>query len=131
MVPAYEPVRQVSTFDLADGRRAPEGARIRIRESRSAVRRRRSAERAFMRSVREVASGLGMLGDVAGPLAQVRLAQEESGAAAGEEDAEVRALVADALGDEAAAAARAMAALVERVVVRSDSVEIAMCCEVL
>ena len=107
-------------------RSVPEGARIGMRESRSAVRRRRSAERAFMRSVRDVASGMGMLGDVAGPLAQVRLAQEESGGAAGDEDAEARALVADALGDDAGAAARAIAALVERVAVRSDSAEIVM-----
>ena len=80
-----------------------------------------------MRSLREVASGIGMLGDLARPVAQVRLTRVEDGAGGGgEEDADARALLAAALGDDAGAAARAMAALVERVVVGSDSVNVAM-----
>jgi len=107
-------------------RSVPGGARVAAPEAGSVVRRRRSAERLFMRSVREVASGVGMLGDLAGPLAQVRLAQAESGAGDDEEDAEVRALVADALAEETGVAGGAIARLVRRVVVRSNSVEVVM-----
>ena len=108
-------------------RSLPEGARVAVPESGRPARRRRSADRQFMRSLREVASGIGMLGDLARPVAQVRLARAEDGAGGGgEEDADARALLAAALGDDAAAAARAMVAMVERVVVGSDSVNVAM-----
>jgi len=107
-------------------RSAPADARVSTGESRSVERRRRSAERVFMRSVREVASGAGVLGDLAGPLGRLRLGQVEDEGAAGDEDVEVGRLVVEALGDEREVAARALAVLVERVMVRSDSVGVVM-----
>ena len=108
-------------------RSVPEGTGVAVRESGSLMRRRGAAERLFMRSLREVASGAGTLGDLTEPLARVRQAEAKSGVAPDEEFVTARGLVGVVRGDDEEAAARAMAALVERVVVRSDSVDVAMC----
>lgn len=108
-------------------RSVPEGAWVAVRESGSSVKRRGAAERLFMRSLRDVASGAGALRDLAEPLARMRQGGVDSGAALNEEFQGVGELVGVVRGDNEEAAARALAALVERVVVRSDSVDVAMC----
>ena len=102
-----------------------EDARMVVVGGPSASRRRRSAERTFMRSLRDVAAGSGTLQDLARPLTELRQAQADAEEGAGR-SVGVWLLVEDALGEDAGAAGAALHALISRVTVGIDRVDVTM-----
>jgi hypothetical protein len=81
------------------------------------------AEREFTRAVRAVASAYGTLKDLAAPLERLEQSRSSSGAESAEK-IDVDQLLADIQSDEIGTAKTAVAAVVERVIVGEDQVEV-------